>query len=335
MHRVRVFVRGCGRNTRGGDIEIGNGVVLTTAENPLLENYIGQDIITTSGDTLLGADDKAGIAEIMTAVEFLLQNPTVPRPPLEIVFTPDEEIGRGLDGFSADMIAARAAYTFDGGEEGELEGECYNGYVVDVDCTGSVIHLGYARGRLVNAVSMAAQFVAMLPRNESPEATDGRYGYYAPLEIHAEMDRAHIEINLRDFEIEEIDRRIAVLNSLAAAVEAQFPGGKVRVTPRKQYLNMRDTIARQPEVMDIARQAIRDSGIEPLERSIRGGTDGAKLCELGVAAPNIFAGGINFHSVKEWIAVPAMVRAVEVAVLLAYRFAAAAADVQGGHSGVS
>ncbi|AFG38771.1 peptidase T [Spirochaeta africana] len=310
-------------NYQGGDIRISGDVVLTPEENPLLQNYRGETVITSSGDTLLGADDKAGLAEILSAVRFLLQHPEIPRVPLELVFTPDEEIGRGLDGFSRDMISANVAYTLDGGEEGELEGECYNGYMVEVLCTGEVIHLGYARGRLVNAVTMAAQFVSMLPRNESPEATDERYGYYAPLEIKADMGSARIEVYLRDFEFVEIERRIEALRAIAAAVEAQFPGGRVAVQPHKQYLNMREAIAAEPGVMERARQAIRDTGIEPVERSIRGGTDGAKLCELGVATPNIFAGGVNFHSVREWVAVPAMVRAVETAVLLARRWAEA------------
>lgn len=308
-------------NYRGGGLQISDEVCLTEQENPLLAQYIGETIITASGDTLLGADDKAGLAEIMAAVGFLLRNPDIPRVPLELVFTPDEEIGRGLSGFTRDMITAPVAYTFDGGEEGELEGECYNGYMVEVRCTGSVIHLGYARGRLVNAVSMAAHFTAMLPRNESPEATDERYGYYAPLEIKADAGSARIEIYLRDFEIEQIERRIAALRSFAAATEAQFPGGKVEVLPHKQYLNMRDSIASEPRIMELARQAIRDTGMEPIERSIRGGTDGARLCELGVPTPNIFAGGVNFHSVREWVAVPAMIRAVETGVMLAVRWA--------------
>lgn len=308
-------------NYQGGNIQISPEVALSVEENPLLESYIGGTIITSSGDTLLGADDKAGAAEIIAGIEFLLQHPEIPRPPIELLFTPDEEIGRGLDGFSRDWLQCEAAYTFDGGEEGELEAECYNGYMVEIRCQGSVIHPGYARGRLVNAVSMAASFIAMLPRNESPEATDERYGYYLPAEVSGDMDSARIEVNLRDFEISEIDRRIHALKAFAAAVEAQYPGGRVEVLVNKQYLNMRDTIVKYPDVMEFAREAIVDSGAQLLERSIRGGTDGARLCELGVPCPNIFAGGINFHSVREWIPLAALERAAAVAVTLACRWA--------------
>ncbi len=304
----------------GGDLQLGEGTVLTVQENPLLKNYTGEAIITSSGDTLLGADDKAGIAEIMTAVGFLLQHPEIPRPPLEIVFTPDEEIGRGLDGFSPDMIRSRAAYTFDGGQEGELEAECFHAARARISFAGKAIHPGFARGRLVNAVSMAAAFVQMLPRNESPEATDGRHGYYAPLEIRGRIDSAELDVYLRDFELTEEQRRIDALRAMAAAVEAQFPGGRVEVEIDQQYRNMRDAVAKRPELLELARRAMSDAGVQPLEKSIRGGTDGARLSEMGIPTPNIFAGGMNFHSLQEWIPVPALVSATKTAILLVYHW---------------
>ncbi|THB68611.1 MAG: peptidase T [Spirochaetaceae bacterium] len=304
------------KNYDGKKLDIGNAIVLDPAENPLLARYVGQTIITTSGDTLLGADDKAGVAEIMTAIKFFVENPDIPRPPLEILFTPDEEIGRGLDGFSLDMLQSKVAYTFDGGEEGEIEAECFSAARARIAFQGVAIHPGYARGRMVNAVSMAAAFVGMLPRNESPEATDEREGYYAPVQIRGTLDVAEVEVNLRDFEADGLERRVALIEQSAETIRRQFPGGRVSVEVNNQYKNMRDAIAQNPLLMERARQAIKATGIQPLERSIRGGTDGARLTEMGVPCPNIFAGGINFHSRKEWIALPAMVRAVQTAIYL-------------------
>jgi tripeptide aminopeptidase len=293
----------------GAPIALGEGLVLDPEEYPLLRRYRGETIITTDGRTLLGADDKAGVAEIMTAVAYLMRHPDHPHGPLEIIFTPDEETGHGMDHFPVDQLQSVACYTLDGGEEGVVEAECFTAYRVDVVLTGSVIHLGTARGKLRNAVTMAGRFIDLLPQNESPEATDEAYGYYCPVAVQGDLERASIEILLRDFERAEIDRRIGALESIGKAVEALFPGSSVSLSATKQYTNMRDAFSRHPEVVENLAKAVRAAGVEPEMRRIRGGTDGARLSETGVPTPNVFTGGQNYHSRLEWIAVPAMVRA--------------------------
>jgi len=303
-------------NYQGGDIEIGEGYVLKTGENPMLEECVGDTLITADGRTLLGADDKAGVAEIMTALKWLTEQPELEHGPLEIIFTPDEETGKGMNLFPVDVLNSKCCYTFDGGERATIEGECFNGYAAKITCTGNVVHLGIARGRLVNAVTMASQFVNLLPRNESPETTDGRYGYFAPLEIKGDFEKAELSVYLRDFESEGMERRLSVLEEIAAAVEAVFPGGKVQVESRKQYANMRDHIAKEPLIMELLEKAISETGLEPERRIIRGGTDGARLSEMGIPTPNVFTGGYNFHSRLEWASLDTMADSVRTAVNL-------------------
>lgn len=300
----------------GKPIELGEGRVLDPERFPELAEYTGKAIITTDGRTLLGGDDKAGVAEIMTALSYLLAHPEIPRGPLEIIFTPDEETGHGMDRFPVEQLRSTFCYTIDGDGEGIIETECFYAYKADVKLTGKVIHLGDARGKLVNAVSMAAAFISMLPRSESPESTDGRYGYYCPLETKGDLGSAWIEIYLRDFEAEGIERRIETLRRIAKTVESTFPGGTVEVTTEKQYMNMRDAYRDRPEGIEFLEEAIRRTGIEPVRKIIRGGTDGARLAEKGVPTPNVFNGTHNMHSRLEWVAVPAMERAVEVIVNL-------------------
>jgi tripeptide aminopeptidase len=300
----------------GKIIELEEGVVLDPEEYPELNRYRGQTIITSDGTTLLGADDKAGLAEIMTAVEYLMEHPDVPHGRIGICFTPDEEQGLSMQRFPMDKISAKYCYTFDGGEEGTIEAECFEGYRADLRFRGRSIHTGVARGKLINAVEMAASFLNLLPGAESPQATDGRYGFYFPLEISGGMEETSLEIYLRDFEEGEVQRRAAALESMARAVEAVFPGGKVEITVEKQYANLRNYLQGVPGVLKILEQAIRETGIEPEHKIIRGGTDGARLSELGVPTPNVFTGGHNYHSRREWAALPAMVRAVHTAVNL-------------------
>jgi tripeptide aminopeptidase len=213
--------------------------------------------------------------------------------------------------FPVETLQSEFCYTIDGGPRGLIEGECFNAYVARIRFTGKVIHLGQARGKLVNAVTMAAAFVSMLPQAESPEATDGRYGYYAPFEIKGGLDQASLEVYLRDFEKEGMDRRIQTLQRIAGAVEAAFPGGEVHVETKKMYANMRDYTDRDPRVMDLLFEAVRKAGVEPRHTIIRGGTDGARLSEMGVPTPNVFNGGHNFHSRYEWASVSTMVEATE------------------------
>jgi tripeptide aminopeptidase len=310
-------------NYDGTRIELRGGVALDPEEFPQLLNYTGETIITSDGTTLLGADDKAGLAEIVTAAEYLANHPEVPHGRIGICFTPDEEQGLSMQRFPIDKISATYCYTFDGGEEGTIEAECFEGYRADLRFIGRSIHTGVARGKLVNAVEMAARFLSLLPGAESPQATDGRYGFYFPLEISGGIEETTLEIYLRDFEEREVQRRSAVLKSMARAVEAVYPGGKVEIKVEKQYANLRRYLQDVPQVLQYLEEAIRDAGMEPVYKSIRGGTDGARLSELGVPTPNVFTGGHNFHSRQEWIAVPAMVRAVNTAVNLCRLWAGA------------
>jgi tripeptide aminopeptidase len=218
--------------------------------------------------------------------------------------------------FPIEKISAKYCYTFDGGEEGTIEAECFEGYRVDLRFLGRSIHTGVARGKLVNAIEMAASFLNLLPGAESPQATDGRYGFYFPLEISGSIEETNLEIYLRDFEEAEVQRRVAAVKAMVRAVEASFPRGKVEISVEKQYANLRSYLQGVPEVLTILEQAIREAGTEPEYRIIRGGTDGARLSELGVPTPNVFTGGHNYHSRQEWAAVPAMVRAVQTAVHL-------------------
>lgn len=301
----------------GGVIEVGEGFRLDPREYPELGRYRGETIITTDGKTLLGADDKAGVAEIMTAVGWLQTHPELRHGRLEIIFTPDEETGKGLDLFPIDRLDARCCYTVDGSNEGTVEAECFNAYQVHASFTGRVIHLGYARGKLVNAVSMAAAFLAMLPQAESPEATDGRFGYYCPVEVKGTLETASVDVFLRDFDEEQMRRRLSALQDMARAVEAAFPGGKVVLTETKQYANMFRLIDRDPLVVELALEAIRRSGCDARLEVIRGGTDGAKLTEMGIPTPNLFSGAQNYHSRLEWVALSTMVKATETILNLA------------------
>jgi tripeptide aminopeptidase len=300
----------------GKIIALKDGVVLDPEEFPELRGYSGQKIITSDGRTLLGADDKAGLAEIMTAVEYLVNHPDLPHGKVGIYFTPDEEQGLSMQRFPVKKISAKYCYTFDGGEEGTIEAECFEGYKANLRFIGKSIHTGIARGKLVNAIEMAAKFLGLLPGAESPQATDGRYGFYFPLEITGGIEETTLEIYLRDFEEQEVQRRSAALESMVRAVEAVFPRGRVEIKIEKQYANLRRYLQDVPEVLIYLERAIRETGIEPVYKIIRGGTDGARLSELGVPTPNVFTGGHNFHSRQEWAAVPAMIRAVNTAINL-------------------
>ena len=290
----------------GKPIELGDGLCLDPEKEPALAAHKGKALIHTDGSTLLGADDKAGIAIIMGAVEYLLAHPEIQRGPVEIIFSPDEETGMGLKDFPRADIRAKYCYTLDGGPLGELEWECFNAWAVKVQFTGVSMHLGQARGRMVNAALMASVYATMLPRNESPEATDGYYGYYCPISIKGDAESALLEVYLRDFDWKEGERRLAALDSYARAVEAQFPGGKVELSSRIQYRNMKEKISGQPGVLELLRRAYAATGVEIREKPIRGGTDGSKLTEMGIPTPNIFTGGRNFHSRLEWLSVPEM-----------------------------
>ncbi|MDR2747268.1 MAG: peptidase T [Treponema sp.] len=300
----------------GGKISLAGGLCLDPETDADLAAHKGKDIIHTDGTSLLGADDKAGIAAIMAAAEYLLGRPEIPHGEVEIIFTPDEETGKGLPGFPLEKIRAAGCYTVDGGPLGELESECFNAYKVDIEFQGKVIHIGAARGVLANAAAMAASYICMLPRSESPEATDGCYGYYCPMEIRGNLESAHLEVFLRDFEKTGMERRIGALENFARAVEAQFPGGKILVKPQLQYLNMGDKIREKPKMMELLKTAFQRAGVEPRLKPVRGGTDGSRLTELGIPTPNIFTGGRNAHSRLEWVSVDEMAAACRVVIEL-------------------
>ncbi|MCL2880714.1 MAG: peptidase T, partial [Treponema sp.] len=243
-------------NYDGGKIELTGGLSLDPQQEPDLAAFKGRAIIHASGDTLLGADDKAGITEIMCAVEYLCAHPEIPHGPVEIIFTPDEETGRGLPEFPLDTIKSQVCYTVDGGPMGELEAECFNAWKADIEFRGKVIHIGAARGKFANAVLMAASYAALLPRSESPEATDGYYGYYCPMEITGNLENARLEVFLRDFDTAGILRRLDALQIFARTVEAQFPGGMVAVTPQNQYYNMKEKLGEKPLALELLIQAL-------------------------------------------------------------------------------
>jgi tripeptide aminopeptidase len=303
-------------NYNGEKIEIAAGLVLDPALEPDLAAQKGGTIIHASGDTRLGADDKAGIAEITAAVEYILTHPEIPHGPVEIIFSPDEETGKGLPEFPMEKIRSRVCYTLDGGGAGEIEAECFNAWKADVAFRGKVIHIGAARGVLANAALMAASFAVLLPRSESPEATDGYYGYYCPMEISGDLENASLEVFLRDFDSAGMRRRLAALESMAKTVEAQFPGGRVIVNTSPQYYNMKEKIDRRPEAMKLLKTALENLGFEWRLKPVRGGTDGSRLTELGIPTPNIFTGGRNFHSRLEWVSVGEMCAACRVVIEL-------------------
>lgn len=292
---------------KGGDIVLKNGLVLEVSKNPDLEQYKGSKIITSEGDTLLGCDDKGGICEIMTAVSYLVKHPEIRHGEIEILFSPDEETGFGMDFFDAKRLHSKAFYTVDGGERYSVELECFNAATVKVHFSGVSFHLGAARGRMVNALTMAASFISALPQAESPEATDGRYGYYCAQQANGNATDMDVTLYLRDFDYDNLLRRIEVLKSLGSAIEALYIGGKVVLDAKISYLNMGEEAKKNPKAVDAIFNAGKELG-QPLERQIiRGGTDGSRIAQMaGIPCPNLYTGGYNYHSRYEWAALDAM-----------------------------
>ena len=304
----------------GGDIVLPDDpdLVLRSAENPALLARIGDDIVTASGLTLLGADDKAGIAAIVTAAEYLLANPGIAHGTIRIAFTPDEEIGRGADRFDVARFGAACAYTLDGGARGELESESFSADAITVTFSGFNTHPGYAKGRMVNAIRVASDFVASLPRGElAPEVTEGYEGFLHPYRLEASVDRTSVKILVRDFVTSALKDKEALVSRLAEAAAARHPGAGVAWTVDESYRNMREVLENHPQVVEHAREAMRRAGIVALERPIRGGTDGSRLSFMGLPTPNLFAGEHNFHSRLEWVSAQDMEKAAEVIVWLA------------------
>jgi tripeptide aminopeptidase len=291
--------------------------VLLLAENPGLATQIGHDIVTASGATLLGADNKAGVAEIVTAAEYLMSHPEVPHGPVRIAFTPDEEIGRGTAHFDVTRFGARCAYTVDGGGVGEVETESFSADAMTVTFHGFNTHPGYARGRLVNAIKVAADFINALPPDRlSPETTAGHEGFVHPYVVHAGVERTAVKLLIRDFQTDGLRDKEATVEALARQAVNRHPGARFDVMIEESYRNMKEILDRHPDVVRHAWDAVRRAGLEVRSRPIRGGTDGSKLSFMGLPTPNIFAGEHNFHSRLEWVSVQDMEKAVEVIVNL-------------------
>ena len=292
--------------------------VLRVVDSPYLGECLGHDIVTASGTTLLGADNKAGVAEIMTAAEYLMAHPEVPHGPIRIAFTPDEEVGQGTRHFDVARFGARYAYTMDGGPRGELEFESFSADAITLTFRGFNTHPGFAKGRMVNAIKLAARFIERLPADRlSPETTDGREGFVHPYVVQAGVDRTAVRLIVRDFDTEGLKKKGTWLQELATAVVTDVAGAAVDVQIEEQYRNMREVIDRHPLVVERAREAIVRAGLPLRERAIRGGTDGSRLSFMGLPTPNLFAGEQNFHSRLEWVSVQDMEKAVDVIVELA------------------
>ncbi|PWE54063.1 peptidase T [Metarhizobium album] len=307
------------RNYAGGDIRLPADPqqVIRVAENPALRDQIGNDIVTSDGTTLLGADDKAGIAEIMTAMQVLIGNPDIRHGTIKVLFTPDEEIGRGVDKVDIEKLGARFAYTMDGETAGHVEDESFSADGVEIAIQGVAIHPGFAKDKMENAIKIAGEIVAALPKNLSPEATEGREGFIHPTDIKGSMKKAQISLIVRDFVEEGLADKEALLEDIVKGVMQAYPGSSYSFAVRQQYRNMKAILDRHPEISDNAVEAIRRAGMTPVRGSIRGGTDGSRLSFMGLPCANIFAGGHAFHSPLEWVSRQDMEKAVATIVELA------------------
>lgn len=304
------------RNYQGQDLVLPDDptAVLKPAEIPYLKERVGDDIITASGTTLLGADNKSGVAEIVAAAEYLLAHPEIPHGTVRIGFTPDEEVGTGTKFFDVEKFGAKYAYTMDGGARGEIEYESFSADAVTVTFQGRNTHPGYAKGLMINSIKIAADFINRLPKDMSPETTDGYEGYVHPYVVNASVERTSVKLLIRDFKTAELKVKEDFLEKLARETVADWPGATLEVKVEESYRNMREILDHHPNIMENAREALRRVGLTPIERPIRGGTDGSKLSFMNLPTPNVFAGEQNFHSKLEWVSAQDMEKAVEVIV---------------------
>ncbi len=302
----------------GGNIVLNptSGVVLSPTEFPELSHYVGQDLIVTDGNTLLGADDKAGIAEIISAVDYLKQHSEIKHGKIRIAFNPDEEIGLGAHKFDVQRFGADWAYTMDGGEIGELEYENFNAAVAKISFAGRNVHPGYAKHKMVNSMRIANQFVIMLPRWETPEHTEGYEGFYHLVSMEGNVEKTVLTYIIRDHDRDRFERRKKELEHLARKINHEFPDC-CTIEIKDQYYNMREKIEPAMYIVEIAEDAMRRADITPKVQPIRGGTDGAQLSFKGLPCPNIFAGGLNFHGRYEFVPIPSMEKASQVIVEIA------------------
>ncbi|WP_040950812.1 peptidase T [Gorillibacterium massiliense] len=315
-------------NYDGGDITLNEalGVVLSPKEYPELTGYKGQTLITTDGTTLLGADDKAGIAEIMTAMAYLIQHPEIKHGTIRVGFTPDEEIGRGADKFNVEAFNAVYAYTMDGGPLGQLEYESFNAAGAKITVKGNSVHPGYSKGKMVNSMKIAMELNSLLPAQEAPEHTEGYEGFYHLNSISGGVEETKLSYIIRDHNRDIFNKRKATMEDVVSRLNAKHGEGTVQLNLHDQYYNMREKIEPVREVMDVASQAMKNLGIEPDIVAIRGGTDGSRLSFMGLPTPNIFAGGENFHGKFEFVSVETMIKAAETIIEIAKLFEAKATE---------
>ena len=304
-------------NYDGGDIKLNESMILSPNEFPELLQYKGQTIITTDGTTLLGADDKAGVAEIVTAAEYLIAHPEIKHGRIAIGFTPDEEVGRGADFFNVEKFGAEWGYTMDGSEIGELEYENFNAASGIVTIKGKSVHPGYAKDKMINASNIAMEFAAQLPNDEVPELTDGREGFFHLAKITGNVSEAKMVYIIRDHDMEQYEARKALFLQIAADIQERFDHEVIKAEVSDQYFNMIEKVKEKFQSVEIAEQALKDCGVTPNIKPIRGGTDGARLSFMGLPCPNIFAGGHNFHGPYEYVPVESMEKATEIIVRIA------------------
>ncbi len=306
-------------NYDGSDIVLceEENIVLAPAQFPELLDHKGEDLIVTNGKTLLGADDKAGIAEIVSAIVYLQQHPEIKHGKIRIGFNPDEEIGLGAHKFDVAKFGCEWAYTMDGGEVGELEFENFNAAAAKVIVKGRNVHPGYAKNKMVNAIRVANEFMSLLPGNETPECTDGYEGFYHVVGVEGEVEQATITYIIRDHDRAKFEARKECMLAWGEAINAKYGAGTVTVELKDQYYNMRQQIEPVMHIIDIARQAMEEAGVTPKVKAIRGGTDGAQLSFKGLPCPNIFAGGLNFHGRYEFVPIQSMEKAMNVVVKIA------------------
>lgn len=307
------------RNYAGGDIQLSGDPqqVIRVSEHPALRDQIGNDIITTDGTTLLGADDKAGLAEIITAAQFLVDHPDIKHGTIKLLLTVDEEIGRGVDKVDLKKLGARFAYTMDGETAGHIEDETFSADGVEITIQGVAIHPGFAKGKMENAIKIAGAIIDRLPKHLSPERTDGKDGFIHPTGVTGSMEKATIGLIVRDFNDAGLAEKEALIHEIVADVMPDYPGSTCNVEVKHQYRNMKVVLDQHPEIMENAMEAVRRAGMEPVRGSIRGGTDGSRLSFMGLPCPNIFAGGHAFHSPLEWVSRQDMEKAVKTIVELA------------------
>jgi tripeptide aminopeptidase len=300
------------KNYDGKPIQLKNGVLIDPKDFSEILNYAGQSIITADGTTLLGADDKAGVAEIVTAAEILLKSKDIKHGKIRLGFTPDEEIGKGTDHFDVKKFDADFAYTLDGGEIGELEFENFNAAGAKIKINGRSVHPGAAKNKMINAVLVANQIIAMLPPTQRPEHTEKYEGFFHLTQLNGNVENAELQYIIRDHDLIKFEEKKKLLNEIVEHINFQYGKKLVELEIKDQYYNMRQKIEPVMHVVEIAKQAMLQAGVEPKIKAIRGGTDGARLSYDGLPCPNIFAGGHNFHGPFEFVPVPSMVKAVEV-----------------------